>query len=106
MPLGKLNLATLPTPSALPEENAAPANVVTTPPGMILRIVLLLESATYSVPVVSTVIPEGLANRAALPVPSTWPELPATPASVLTTPAGVIVRIVLLLESATYTVPA
>ena len=38
----------------------------------------------------------GLPNRAALPVPSFDPNTPAWPASVVTTPAGVICRIVLL----------
>ena len=39
------------------------------------------------------------------PVPSTLPNDPGEPASVLTTPAAVIFRIVLLNVSATYTVP-
>ena len=41
-----------------------------------------------------------LGNRAALPVPSVEPELPAVPASVVTTPPDVIFRIVWLFSSA------
>ena len=40
-------------------------------------------------------------ERAALPVPSALPELPAKPARVLTNPAGVILRMVWLPRSAT-----
>ena len=50
--------------------------------------------------------PRGWLKRAALPVPSTLPAEPARPASVVTTPAGVILRIVWFSESATKTLPA
>ena len=56
-----------------------PASVVTTPAGVILRIVLLPVSATYTLPALSTATPSGWANRAALPVPSALPELPGQP---------------------------
>ena len=102
IPWGMLNRSQF----AVPIHPGQPAIVVTTPPAVIFRIVWLLVSATYSVPVPSTAIPCGPPNRAALPVPSFDPNAPAWPASVVTTPAGVICRIVLLLESATYTVPA
>ncbi len=57
-------------------------------------------------PALSTATPSGDENRAALPVPSTLPLSPATPASVVTTAAGVILRIVWFEVSATYTLPA
>src|SRR5205823_13648032 len=66
-----------------------------------LRIVLLTVSATYTLPEESVATPSGLLNRAALPVPSALPPFPASPASVVTTPAGVILRIVVLSLSAT-----
>jgi hypothetical protein len=50
-------------------------------------------------PELSTVNPHGLEKRAVLPVPSAEPAFP--PASVVTCPSGVILRIVLLKESAT-----
>jgi hypothetical protein len=46
-------------------------------------------------------MPSGVENRALLPTPSVVPPLPANPAKVLTTPAGVIFRIVALVDSAT-----
>ena len=46
-------------------------------------------------------MPSGKLKRAAAPVPSVEPAAPAEPASVVTTPAGVILRIVSLLLSAT-----
>jgi hypothetical protein len=47
MPQGLLNLAAVPVPSVEPDEPAVPAKVVTAPEEiMILRIVLLPESAT------------------------------------------------------------
>jgi hypothetical protein len=44
--VGKLNVAALSTPSSLPLTPAMPASVVTLPEASIMRIVLLLESAT------------------------------------------------------------
>ena len=48
-----------PNPSLLPAERAKPAMVVTTPVGVILRIVLSSVSATYTLPDVSTATPAG-----------------------------------------------
>src|ERR1019366_3318022 len=68
--------------------------------------VLLPLSATNTLPALSTATPQGYLNRAALPVPSALPEVPARPASVVTTPAGVTFRIVQLTSSATNMLPA
>ena len=78
-------------PPSAPE---TPANVLTTPVGLILRIVRLPPSATYTVPAASTATPNGLKKRAAAPPPSALPEKPGLPARVVTTPAAVIFRIV------------
>ena len=51
-------------------------------------------------PVLFAVIPQGLLNRAALPVPSALPGLIASPPNVVTTPAGVTWRIVPLVNPA------
>ena len=59
-----------------------PANVVTTPPGAIFRIVLFAESATYMFPELSTAMPWGLKNRAAVPVPLVEPVRDGAPATV------------------------
>ena len=90
----------------LPLTPANPASVLTTPPGAIFRIVWLPVSATYTLPALSTATPCGWLKSAALPVPSALPLTPANPASVLTTPAGVIIRIVWFQVSATYTLVA
>jgi hypothetical protein len=50
--------------------DVVPASLVVTPAAVTLRILLLLVSATYTVPAPSTATPRGLLNRAALPVPS------------------------------------
>src|SRR6476660_3485289 len=105
-PVGRLKRAAAPVPSVLPVLPAVPARVVTTPAGVILRMVALVWSATYTVPAASTATPTGVLNRAAAPVPSVLPVLPAVPARVVTTPADVILRIVWLPSSDTYTVPA
>src|SRR5512142_937758 len=106
MPLGELNQAALPTPSRLPRLTAEPARVVTTPSGVILRLVALPVSATYTFPATSTARPPGWLNRAFVPVPSWVPTAPVDPANVLTMPAGVIFRMVLSDESATKRLPA
>src|SRR5205809_7791352 len=98
---GKLQRAVLPVPLALPVLAAKPAKVLTTRPGVILRMVLLLVSATKMLPTLSMATAAGPLKRAALPVPLTLPVLPAKPAKVVTTPAGVILRMVLLTVSAT-----
>ena len=46
-------------------------------------------------------MPSGLLKRAVVPVASVEPAAPAVPARVVTTPAGVILRIVSLFASAT-----
>ena len=51
-------------------------------------------------------MPAGELNQAALPSPSRLPRLDAEPATVVTTPAGEIFRIVALPVSATYRLPA
>src|SRR6476661_2867302 len=99
--LGKLKRAVLPVPSALPVLPAKPAKVLTTRAGVILRIVLLLVSATKMLPTLSMATAAGPLKRAALPVPLALPVLPAKPAKVVTTPAGVILRMVLFAVSAT-----
>ena len=89
-PCSILNDALVPVSSVFPYE-PLPAKVVTTPSGVILRILKLLESATYTFPLESTAIPRGVLNLAFVPVPVIFPcELPAR---VVTTPAGVILRI-------------
>src|SRR5437588_2663178 len=105
-PKGPAKRAALPTPLTLQQRPPArvlgfegnPANVVTTPAGVIFRIVALTQSATYTFPPRSVPIPAGLLNRAAEPVPSALPVLkkPGVPARVVTAPDGVILRIVLL----------
>src|SRR6266699_2730545 len=107
-PLGRRNVAAVPVPSALPAVPAVlPARAVTTPVAMtIRRMVLLLLSATYRlVPLLSTARPWGWLNRAPV-VPLALPDTPALPARVLTTPAGVILRMVWLLVPAVYRLPA
>ena len=105
-PNGYRNRAAAPVPSALPLLPVRPASVVTTPPDAIFRIARLFESATYTLPALSTATPAGPLKRAAAPVPSAVPGLPAVPASVVTTPPDVIIRIVWLPVSPTYTLPA
>src|ERR1019366_4090892 len=100
MPAGKLNSAVVPVPSLLPFTPANPATVVTTqlaPDGETSRKVWLPESATYRFPEASTPMPEGEAKSAPLFVPSVLPQIPPHPASVVTTPAGVTLRMMLLL---------
>ena len=62
----------------------------------------LSASATYTLSLLSTATPKGLLKEAAVPVPFAEPALPV-PAKVLTSPAGVIFLIRLLVTSATYT---
>jgi hypothetical protein len=50
------------------------------------------------VPALFTATPAALLKRAALPVPLALPVTPGEPAKVVTTPAGVILRVVLLLQ--------
>src|SRR6266581_4476337 len=109
-PVGRLNRAAVPVPSKLPAVPAVlPARVVTTPVAMTIRRMLLPPRVdTYRlVPLLSMTKPPGWLNVAAAPVPSTLPDVPAVPARVLTTPAGVILRMVwLFLAPAVYRLPA
>ena len=75
-PVGRLKLAAVPVPSALPNTFAVPASVVTAPAAVILRIVLLPVSATYTLPAPSTATPNGRWKVAAVPVPSALPPDP------------------------------
>ena len=103
IPNGELKVAAVPVASKEPFE-PEPANVVTTPADVILRILLLLVSATYKFPELSAVTPYGELKVAAVPVESKEPATPE-PANVVTTPADVILRILLLLLSATNKFP-
>ena len=115
-PLGALNrtvaaaveLAAVPAAFANPEV-VVPASVVTTPALVILRIQLLAVSATYKLSFLSIAILAGLLNKAAVPVASAYPteatEVVPPPANVVTTPAGVILRIQLFPVSNTYAFP-
>ena len=102
-PLGLLKLAATPVPFVEPL-TPLPAKVVTIPVGVILRILLLYWSTTNTLPEASTATPEGPLKLAAIPVASVEPCKPL-PAKVETTPAVVILRILLLPKSATYTLP-
>ena len=85
-----LKLALVPIPSA----NVAvplPASVVTLS-DVILRMQLLPLSATYTFPTESTATVLGLLNVALVPAPSAN-VVPPFPATVVTTPSGVILRI-------------
>src|SRR5690606_22069507 len=62
-----------------------PAKVLTTPPGVILRIRWLKISAIYRLPAASKTPPEGWLKLAAVPVPLAAPIAPE-PAKVLTIP--------------------
>ena len=92
----------MPVPSAYPYE-PLPASVLTTPPGVTLRMRWLLVSATTMLPLGSRATPEGLLKDAPVPVPSANPC--QFPASDVTTPRGVTTRMRLLLVSATMTMP-
>src|SRR5271157_4030301 len=84
-PTGSLNCAAGPCPLLLPTTNSVPARVLTTPAGVILRIVLVTPSATYRLPLMgSTATPRGERNCAPDPVPSTLPGMYTVPAMVLT----------------------
>jgi hypothetical protein len=85
-PSGHINLAFVPNPSADPDDPDRPANVLTNPNDVTLRMVCLQLSATYMFPLLSTAKPSGLQNDAYVPYPSADPCAPAVPAMVLTTP--------------------
>ena len=105
-PRGLLKSAAVPTPSVEPDE--LPASVMTLRLGKMRRILWLLRSATKTLPEVSTATPKGLLKSAAVPTPLVEPdvvpdELP--PANVMAVRLGRMRRIMLLLESATNTLP-
>ena len=89
-PLGLLNRALEPGPSA-PPAAPVPASVVTAPPGEILRMRLLPVCATITLPLQSTATPVGEEIAAPAPVPSAN-DCEPSPASVATTPPGEILR--------------
>ena len=106
MPVGAKKRAVEPLPLVLPLVPAIPAIVVTVwVAGTIMRIVWLSVFATYRFPRVSMVIAAGLSKVAAVPMPSAPPDCSGFPAMVVTTPAGVTLRMVLFSVSATYTLP-
>lgn len=91
IPVGALNVAAVPTPFtdvAEPE----PANVETTREGEIMRMRLLILSATAMLPSASAAIPNGRLKLAAVPTPLANDGAPL-PATVETTPSGVTKRI-------------
>ena len=100
-PSGWQNRAALPVPSALPEASRQPGQRRHHPAGRHLadRVV----AGVRHIDVARAVHRHAARtlNRAARPVPSALPELPANPARVVTTPAGVTFRIVWLSVSAT-----
>ena len=105
MPIpGERNRAAVPVPSIDPACGGFPATVVTTPVSVTCRIAAFPVSATYNTllpPEKRVPIPFGALKRAAFPVPSAEPLLPARPAGVVTSPDCVTCRIVLFPVSAT-----
>ena len=99
---GEEKTAFVPVPSTgVPDP--LPQSVVTTPKGVTWRMRELELSATSMRPLARMASPLGLLKSAAVPVPSANPaDVPdePPPASVVTTPAGVMARMTLLLESA------
>ena len=96
----KENVALAPGPSANGDDCPLPANVVTTPAGVISRTRALPESITYTVLPAAAATPDGPLNAAFVPVPSANAD-DAPPAKVVTTPAGVMARTRLFHVSAT-----
>ena len=86
--IGALKPALLLAPS---KEVAAPvpAKLVTSPAGVIFLILLFPKSATYTLPALSTLNPDGVLNFAIVPLPSRYPEV-VPPASVEITPVLLI----------------
>ena len=85
-PAGVLNRAELAGPSAWPGTETAPAAVVTAhEPLSMARMTWASESETYSV-LPATTTSAGKENLAAVPVASTLPYTPASPATVKTAP--------------------
>lgn len=87
-PMGKPKLAEPPCPSDEPDV-VLPANVLTNLPGEIALTMWLPESATNTVPVGDTATPLRVLKLASVPCPLANLLTPL-PASVLTSPPGVI----------------
>src|SRR3990172_5726579 len=102
IPSGELNRAVPPAPSAAPGVPGGPDSVVTVPAVVTLRIVWSPESVTNRSPP-RAAIPPGNPNCPAGPVPSADPGVSRTPASVVTVPAAVTLRIVWFPVSVTNT---
>jgi hypothetical protein len=101
---GALNLALVPIPFAN-EAAPLPTNRETTISGGVMRrIQSLSRSTTKRLLLPSTATPMGHENVAAVPVPSNAPLAPF-PATVLTHPLGVILRILWELQLAAYRFP-
>ena len=94
------------SPATDPETPGIPTIVLTTPAVEIFRIALLPVSATYKLPALSLATPFGELKRADALAPSSDPATRACPAYVLTSPVGVTLRMMWLLVSATYRLPA
>jgi len=104
-PCGRAKAATVPNPSRVGAlAFALPASVLTLPSGVTRRTRRLAPSATTTLPAASTATARGSAKATPAPRPSAHAAVPF-PASVVTSPAGVIARITWLLRSLTYTVP-
>ena len=102
---GKASRAAGPTPSSRPGCPAAPANVLTTPARVILRIVWFSESATYACPRRSTVMPFGPLNRA-VEVPSLLPVWNGTQKRASSRPSGANLDTTLAKGCAAWRLPA
>jgi len=91
MPVGWLNVAAVPVPSAEPAA-PLPASVVTVPvppATAIWRMTLLARSTTWSVvPALLAAMAAGPLKRAAAPTPFVRALAPAVPASVVTAPVA------------------
>ena len=103
-PEGEEKAALVGTPSAQADV-PFPASTLVAPVAATTALILLFElSATYTNPLALQAKPAGYAKAAAAPTPSAKEKEPL-PARVLTTPAGVILRTLLLPRSPTKTTP-
>ena len=92
IPYGALNVAADPKPF-IDEAAPLPANVVTAPSGVMCRNRLFPPSAAITFPAGSIATELREQNLAATPRPSTKPvHILLAPASVVTTPKGVTIR--------------
>ena len=97
MPQSELKDAFAPKPSADPF-SPEPANVVTTPSWVILRIFLPPHSATNKLPDLSTTIPRRLLKVALPPIPSV-DQIVDDPANFISSRSGVIFQTLLLIRN-------